>query len=226
MIAMTATTATTDILLIRHGETDWNVDKRLQGHIDIPLNAEGQRQAAALGRALGNEPLDAIYASDLQRARDTAQAVATLQGKDVHIDEALRERCYGGFEGLQHHDIAQRYPQDYAAWKARELDARYPAGERVAETMREFSERAVGAVTRLIRHSNSRQHRKIAIVTHGGVLECIYRWSRQTGFAHARDFDIFNAGINRMQWDGERLRIAQWADVAHLSANVLDEVDR
>ncbi|WP_016834284.1 histidine phosphatase family protein [Herbaspirillum lusitanum] len=81
-------------------------------------------------------------------------------------------------------------------------------------------------VTRLIQHSNSRQHRKIAIVTHGGVLECIYRWSRRTGFAHARDFDIFNAGINRMQWDGERLHIVQWADVAHLSADVLDEVDR
>ncbi|WP_029363448.1 histidine phosphatase family protein, partial [Herbaspirillum lusitanum] len=74
MTATTATAATTDILLIRHGETDWNVDKRLQGHIDIPLNAEGQRQAAALGRALGNEPLDAIYASDLQRARARARA--------------------------------------------------------------------------------------------------------------------------------------------------------
>lgn len=216
----------TDILLIRHGETDWNVDKRLQGHIDIPLNAEGRRQATALGRVLENEPLDAIYASDLQRARDTAEAVAVVQGKTVHIDEALRERCYGGFEGLQHHDIEQRYPQDYAAWKARELDARYPAGERIAETMREFSERAVGVVSRLIGRSRDQQHRKIAIVTHGGVLECIYRWSRQTGFAQARDFDIFNASINRLQWDGERLHIAQWADVAHLSADVLDEVDR
>jgi len=215
-----------DILLIRHGETDWNVDKRLQGHIDIPLNAEGQRQAAALGRVLENEPLDAIYASDLQRARDTAQAVATLQGKTVQIDPALRERCYGGFEGLQHHDIEQRYPEDFAAWKSRELDARYPAGERIAETMREFSGRAVGAVSAIVREGAADGHRKIAIVTHGGVLECIYRWARQTGFAHARDFDIFNASINRLQWDGERIHIRQWADIAHLSPQVLDEVDR
>ncbi|WP_034300767.1 histidine phosphatase family protein [Herbaspirillum sp. RV1423] len=212
----------TDILLIRHGETDWNVDKRLQGHIDIPLNAEGQRQAAALGRALDSEALDAIYASDLQRARDTAQAVASRQGKSVQLDPALRERCYGGFEGLLHHDIQQRYPADFAAWKAREPDARYPAGERAAETMREFSARVVGAVTRLAAGG----HRKIAIVTHGGVLECIYRWTRQTGFAPARDFDIFNAGINRLHWDGERLQIIRWADIAHLSPRVLDEIDR
>jgi probable phosphoglycerate mutase len=215
-----------DILLIRHGETDWNVDKRLQGHIDIPLNAEGLRQAAALGRVLENEPLDAIYASDLQRARDTAQAVATLQGRAVQIDPALRERCYGGFEGLQHHDIEQRYPEDFAAWKSRELDARYPAGERIAETMREFSGRAVGAVSAIVREGVADGHRKIAIVTHGGVLECIYRWARQTGFAQARDFDIFNASINRLQWDGERLHIRQWAEITHLSPQVLDEVDR
>ncbi len=215
-----------DILLIRHGETDWNVDKRLQGHIDIPLNAEGRRQAAALGRALENEPLDAIYASDLQRARDTAQAVATLQGQAVRIDPALRERCYGGFEGLQHHDIQQRYPDDFAAWKARELDARYPAGERIAETMREFSGRAVGAVRAIAHLASGGKQRKIAIVTHGGVLECVYRWARETGFGHARDFDIFNASINRLQWDGERMHIRQWADIAHLAPQVLDEVDR
>lgn len=213
----------TDILLIRHGETDWNVDKRLQGHIDIPLNDEGRRQADALARTLAAEPLDAIYASDLSRARDTAQAVAHRQGQAVQLDIALRERCFGGFEGLLPDDIAQRYPVDYAAWRAREPDARFPAGERIAETMREFYERAVNAVCRL---ASNPGHRKIAIVSHGGVLECIYRWSRQTGFAQARDFDIFNAGINRLHWNGEHMQIVHWADVAHLSSGVLDEVGR
>lgn len=222
----------TDILLIRHGETDWNVEKRLQGHIDIALNAEGQRQAAALGRALEGEPLDAIFASDLQRARDTAQAVADLQGKHVQLDAALRERCYGGFEGLQHADIEQRYPLDFAAWKAREPDARYPAGERIAETLREFSERAVTAVSAIAHLARSNNHRKIAIVTHGGVLECIYRWATGTALTHARDFDVFNASINRLHWDGRDMQIAQWAEIAHLSSptspvsRVLDEVDR
>lgn len=213
----------TDIVLIRHGETDWNADKRLQGHIDIPLNAKGRQQADALAQVLEDETFDAIYASDLQRAHDTALAVADRQGAGVQLDAALRERCYGGFEGLRHEDIAQRYPVDYAAWRAREPDARYPAGERVAETMREFYARTVGAVRRL---AGSHGHRKIAIVSHGGVLECIYRWARQTGFAQARDFDVFNAGINRLRWDGERMQIVQWADVAHLAPGVLDEVDR
>jgi len=213
----------TEILLIRHGETDWNVAKRLQGHIDIGLNAAGRRQAAALGVALAGEPLDAVFASDLQRARDTAQALATPQGLPVQMDAALRERCYGGFEGLRHEEIAQRYPRDYAAWKAREPDVRYPEGERVAETMREFSARVVAAITGLV---TSGTDRKIAIVTHGGVLECIYRWSRHSGFGHARDFDIFNASINRLQWDGQHLHILQWGDVSHLDASALDEVDR
>ncbi len=213
----------TEILLIRHGETDWNVDKRLQGHIDIGLNAQGRQQATLLGQSLASEPLDAIFASDLQRARDTAQAVAQRQGLTLQIEPALRERCYGGFEGLRHDEIAQRYPQDYAAWKAREFDARYPAGERMAETLREFSLRAIAAVTGLVSHGN---YRKIAIVAHGGVLECIHRWAKQIDFAQARDFDILNASVNRLHWDGEQLHIRQWGDVAHLKTAVLDEVDR
>ena len=217
----------TEILLIRHGETDWNSDKRLQGHIDIGLNDNGRRQAAALGKSLQHEALDAIFASDLQRARDTAQAVADLQGKTVQIEPALRERCFGGFEGLRHHEIEQRYPEDYRAWKLREPDVRYPAGERVAETMREFFERAVTAVTRLAdQDKRSGQDRKIAIVTHGGVLECLYRSVNDIGFGVGRDFDIFNASVNRLYWDGQRMHIRQWADVAHLTSQALDEVDR
>ena len=213
----------THILLIRHGETDWNVEKRLQGHIDIGLNAAGRRQAAALAAVLADESLDAVFASDLQRASDTAQSIAEQQDLPVQIVPALRERCYGAFEGLTHQAIAARYPSDYAAWKARAPDARYPTGERVAETMREFSARAVAAVTTLLV-----QHRyeKVVIVSHGGVLECLYRWAQQSGFGLARDFDIFNASINRLQWDGAHLRILQWGDVAHLRAGALDEVDR
>lgn len=218
--------AMTEILVIRHGETDWNVDKRLQGHTDIGLNQAGQRQAQALARSLENERLDAIFASDLQRARDTAQAVADVQDLPVQIEVALRERCYGGFEGLRHVEIEQRYPLDFAAWRARAPDVRYPAGERVAETMREFSARAVGAVTALARQAAARGQQRIAVVTHGGVLECLHRWSQRTSFAVERDFDIFNASINRLHWDGEHLHLTQWGDVRHLNAVALDEVDR
>jgi len=213
----------TDILLIRHGETDWNVDKRLQGHIDIGLNEAGQCQVLALGEALAGEGIDAVFASDLQRARDTAQAVAGPAGLTVQIDAGLRERCYGGFEGLRHTEIEARYPEAYRQWKAREPDFRYPAGERIAETMREFYERSVAAVQRVLA---SGRYRKVAIVTHGGVLECVHHWASQTSFAQPRSFDIFNASVNRLHWDGERAHIRSWGEIGHLQRETLDEVDR
>lgn len=212
-----------EILLIRHGETDWNAERRLQGHLDIGLNTAGRRQARALARALRAEKLDTIIASDLQRALHTAQAIAAEQDATVQIEPGLRERCYGAFEGLRHADIQQRYPHDYAAWQAREFDARFPQGERAAETLREFTERAVGAVTRLAAAGKAR---RVAIVTHGGVLECVYRAVNGVAAGAPRDFEIRNAGINRMLWDGTGLRMQQWSDTAHLSAAALDEVDR
>jgi probable phosphoglycerate mutase len=212
-----------EILLIRHGETDWNAEKRLQGHLDIELNNEGLRQAALLAAALQGEQIDAIYASDLRRARQTAQALATDRNMTVQIEPALRERCYGAFEGLRYADIAERFPQGHQALMARELDVRYPDGVNVAETLREFSVRAVGALMRLLKQP---QHKKIAVVTHGGVLDCFNRAARGMDLSLARDFDIPNAAINRFWWNGNKLQIAQWGDVAHLTSLVLDEVER
>lgn len=213
----------TEILLIRHGETAWNAVKRLQGHLDIPLNEEGERQATALGRALLDESLDAVIASDLQRARQTAQAIAGPRGMTVHTDRGLRERCFGAFEGMLYAEIGQRYPEAYAALQARDIDARFPEGVHVAETMREFSQRAVGTIARLVGEG---KYRKVALVTHGGVLECAYRAAQGLNFARARDFDIFNASINRFAWDGNSLKLLQWGDVAHLALMALDEIDR
>lgn len=213
----------TALLLIRHGETAWNAEQRLQGHVDIPLNAEGKRQAAALGRVLLDKSLDAIFSSDLQRALQTAQAIAAPRGMDVTVDPGLRERCFGAFEGMRYDEIAVRYPQDYSAWRARDANARYPAGARPAETLNEFFARAVGSIDVLLRE---RDYRNVAIVTHGGVLDCLYRAAKRIDFSRPRDFDIFNAGINRLNWHDGILQIVQWADVAHLAPSVLDEIDR
>jgi len=216
----------TEILLIRHGETAWNAVRRLQGHLDVPLNAEGERQAAALGRALLAEQVDAIYASDLQRALSTAHAIAAPRGMPVKVDAGLRERCFGGFEGLLYAEIGARYPQAYAEWKARALDAVPPQGERTAETLRAFFTRATGAITRILQRGT---YRRVVMVTHGGVLECAYRAAQGAVPDRPRDFDIFNASINRFSWDGEKLSLLHWGDVAHLKAErvaALDEIDR
>lgn len=216
----------TEILLIRHGETAWNAVRRLQGHLDIPLNAEGLRQAQALGAALRNEPLDAIFSSDLIRARQTAEAIAAPRGMQVRTDAGLRERCYGAFEGMLYADIGARYPEAYAAWQARAADARFPQGVHRAETLREFHARTVEAIVRIVSTGN---FRKVALVAHGGVLECAYRAAQGIGFDRPRDFDIFNASVNRFAWDGERLTLLQWGDVSHLAlqrSTALDEIDR
>ena len=211
----------TSIFLIRHGETAWNAERRLQGHIDITLNDAGRRQAGALAMALSGAPLAAVIASDLQRARETAQAVAGQHDLPVQMDRQLRERCYGGFEGMLYADIAQRYPHEYAAWQGRDIDAVMPPGAHVAESFRQFYARTLAAL-----HHWARQYKgkTIAVVAHGGVLECIYRVALGLPLDCARDFEIRNASINRFSVVDGKLSLAHWGDVEHLAAGAMDEL--
>jgi probable phosphoglycerate mutase len=213
---MTATT----ILLIRHGETAWNSVRRLQGHIDIPLNAEGERQALALGRILANEPVKAVISSDLQRAMQTAQAVAGHHELAVQTDPGLRERCYGAFEGMLYTEVMERYPVEYAQWQAREIDAVMPPGERVAESFRQFYQRSVDSIGAwAARHPAQ----TIVVVAHGGVLECAYRAARGMSLDSPRDFQVPNAGINRFTFANGQLSLESWGDTSHLQA-ALDDI--
>lgn len=212
----------TELILIRHGETDWNVEKRLQGHHDITLNAEGERQARALAQRLKADSFDAIYSSDLQRAYLTAQAIATACDKPIQKETGLRERCFGAFEGFLHPELSQRYPDDYAALQRRDVDARYPRGEFECETLTEFNARSLECVARIAASG----HQRALLVTHGGVLDCVYR--RATGMALnlPRSFEVLNASLNHVTWNGEQVVILKWADIAHLSQGALDEIDQ
>jgi len=210
----------TEILLIRHGETAWNAERRLQGQLDIPLNEEGKRQAAALARALTAEPVDAIISSDLRRARSTAQAVAEACGLPLQTDPSLRERCFGAFEGLLYAEMEARYPEAYAQWRARDPHARYPDGERRAETFAEFYQRSVAAVSGI---ANVYRDKRVVIVSHGGVLDCVYRAAHAMPITAPRNFDVLNATINRLSWNGETLQVLRWSDSGHLLAS-LDEL--
>ncbi|PFH09197.1 putative phosphoglycerate mutase [Collimonas sp. PA-H2] len=218
--------ATTEILLIRHGETDWNLERRLQGHLDIPLNQVGERQALALARSLDGIALDAVFSSDLQRARQTAVPLAAARNLPLRLDAGLRERCYGALEGLRYPEAAQRFPEAYAALMERAVDYRYPAGVHAAETMREFYERAVSTLLVVL---NPGVLARIAIVAHGGVLDCIYRFANQLPLEQPRSCDIFNASINRLSWNpdwAQPLRVDGWAEMVHLDELALDEIDR
>ena len=211
----------TNIVLIRHGETAWNAERRLQGHIDIALNPEGRRQADALAAALAGEHFDAIVASDLQRALQTAQAVAGARGLPVRQDPALRERCYGGFEGLLYAEIEQRFPVEFARWQARDIDALMPSGVRTAESFRQFYTRSVDAI---LGWAAAHPGQSIALVAHGGVLECAYRAAAGLPLETPRTFAVLNASINRFTVDNGKLKLLSWGEVAHLAPRALDEL--
>lgn len=212
---------TTRIILIRHGETAWNLERRLQGHLDIGLNGEGQRQAEALATALGGERIDAIVSSDLQRAHQTATALARLHQLPVCTDPALRERCYGAFEGLLYTEIEQRYPAQFAAWQARDIDSGVPDGERRAETFQQFYQRSTEAIAAWAdRHAGG----TLALVAHGGVLECAYRAALGLSLDTPRTFKVLNASINRFTMADGKLVLDSWGEVGHLRQGALDEL--
>jgi probable phosphoglycerate mutase len=206
----------TQVLFIRHGETPWNRVKRIQGHIDIPLGETGVEQAQRLAQRLvretrGGARLDAIYSSDLQRARQTAQPAAAALGIVPSLVEGLRERAYGIFQGHDSEEIAQRYPDDYARWQTRDPGFAPTGGESV----RAFYHRIVHAVATIVaKHPGGR----IACVTHGGVLDCVYRHAHGLALDAPRDYALLNTSINIVQFDEDgRATVLAWADVTHLN---------
>ena len=208
-----------ELILVRHGETSWNAERRLQGHIDIPLNPEGQRQALSMAHFLRDCGASRILCSDLQRARDTAAPLAALLGLALETEPRLRERAFGAFEGLAYDDIERRYPEAFRQWQARDLQARYPAGERPAETLAELAERVAAILAEV---GQAGAGTTTVIVTHGGFLDCAYRLATGMDMQAPRNFDVRNASINRFQWRGS-LKLLEWGIVTHLQA-AMDEV--
>jgi probable phosphoglycerate mutase len=199
----------TRIIAIRHGETDWNVATRIQGQLDIALNETGHRQARRLAAALADEALDAVYSSDLARARETAQAVARHAGLEVRADTGLRERGFGVFEGLTFTEIEQRFPDSARRWRQR--DASF--GPDGGETLQAFYQRAVASVATL-----AAQHRgqHIAVVAHGGVLDALYRAATRVALDAPRTWQVSNASINRLLASEAGFVLVGWDDTCHL----------
>jgi 2,3-bisphosphoglycerate-dependent phosphoglycerate mutase len=209
--------ALTRVVAVRHGQTDWNAQTRIQGQIDIDLNAHGRQQAQRLARALSQERLDAVYASDLRRAADTARPFADQAGLPVLTDVALRERGFGTFEGLTWAEVEQQHPDASRRWRERDAGFGPPGGE----TLADFYGRAVSALAAIAtRHRG--QH--IAIVTHGGVLDALYRAASRIALDAPRTWQIGNASINRVLHGDRGFTLVGWNDDFHLEGDgPLDE---
>ncbi|HTP60474.1 MAG TPA: histidine phosphatase family protein [Burkholderiales bacterium] len=206
----------TRLCVVRHGETAWNAEHRVQGQLDVPLNAIGQAQAEATAKVLGEEKFSAIYSSDLARAQQTAQPAARLLAMSVALDRDLRERHYGIFERLTYAEVKQKFPGDYARFEAREPGYDFRTGESLSA----FSERSIAAISRIAdRHAGE----SVLVFTHGGVLDMLQRFITGSELSTQRGFGIPNAGLNRIELVGRRWQIRAWADTAHLD-DALDDL--
>jgi len=204
----------TDLILIRHGETDWNRELRFQGHIDVPLNDTGHEQARRLGLRLAGETVHHIACSDLLRTQQTAAPAAQQLGLPVRTTIELREQSFGVGEGLRAEEIQARHPRAWEDWLAFQADRALPGGE----STREFHARVMAALGGI-----AEQHagRVVLVVTHGGVLDMVWRTARSLGLDGPRRSEIPNAGVNRVRIADparpEAVEILDWADTAHLT---------
>ena len=199
----------TAFLFIRHGETDWNRQQRFQGQIDVPLNAGGRAQAERLAARLAATPVDALYTSDLQRARETARALERVWGVRAQSLPALREQSFGILEGLEVSAVPTLHPALWEQWLAHQADFALPGGE----SLRQFHDRVIAGVHGLAeRHPGA----SVAVVTHGGVLDMLWRNALGLPLDGRRDCAIPNTGINRLLWREGALAIESWGDATHL----------
>ncbi len=206
----------TRFCFVRHGETDWNAERRIQGQIDIDLNPTGEAQARALRSSLAGQPFTAVYSSDLARAWRTAElATHGLDLPEVQGTAALRERHYGVYQGMTSVDALARHPGVHHHHTGRSLDYDYETGE----TLRAFAARVMAGVTELVElHAGG----TLLGFTHGGVLDILYRAARGRDLSGPRDFPIPNAALNWLEFEGGRWTLVTWADRRHLE-RALDE---
>lgn len=199
----------TRVLAIRHGETDWNLETRIQGHLDIGLNATGRWQARRLAEALRDEGIDALYTSDLARTLDTALQLAQTTGLPVQQRPALRERAFGVFEGQTFQQIEQRWPADSQRWRQRDPVFAPEGGESLVA----FSARCVQAAAAL---AAAHPGQTVALVSHGGVLDCLYRAATRLELQAPRSWVLGNAAVNRLLHTEQGFGLVGWNDDAHL----------
>ena len=208
----------TELILIRHGETDWNRELRFQGQVDVPLNAIGLEQARRVGVRLAGEGFHRLLASDLIRTQQTAVPIGQLRTLSPvlvpELNAGLREQNFGAQDGMRVQDIQTQFPDAWSNWTRFDADFAFTGGE----STRQFHERVMGAIYTLVQ---THRQKTLVVVTHGGVLDMVYRTARALPLSGPRQSQIPNGGINRVRVSGEggdlKLDVVGWADTQHLA---------
>ncbi len=200
----------TRFLIVRHGETLWNREHRIQGQRNSGLSAAGERQALATAQRLRGEAAVRLVSSDLGRTLQTAQPIAAAAGLALETDERLRERCFGEFEGMTPDQVRAQTPEAYARWQAREPSYAMPRGESLL-ALRARAQACLASIASATQGS-------VIIVTHGGTLDVMYRLAADLPLDAPRTWPLLNASINTIDIEAGVWRPRRWGDVAHLGA--------
>ena len=198
----------TEIILIRHGETEWNSQHRMQGHSNSDLSSVGQAQIQALGQWMKNVHFDHIYSSDSLRAKHTAEAITQFSGHKLKIDLRLREKNLGVFEGLTSEEARERHPEVFRLFKT--AGSKYVIDE--GESTQQLQDRALEIVDEIrIKHPEER----VLLVTHGGFIRVVMKHSLGLSLETPTRFLIRNTGVFRLVWENKWI-VSQMGGVSHL----------
>ena len=194
--------------MIRHGETEWNSQKRMQGHSNSDLSSVGQAQIQALGQWMKNVPFDLIYSSDSPRAKQTAESITQFSGHELQFDQRLREKNLGVFEGLTSEEARERHPEVFRLFKT--AGSKYVIDE--GESTQQLQDRALEIVNEIrIKHPEER----VLLVTHGGFIRVVMKHSLGLSLETPTRFLIRNTGVFRLEWEDKWL-VSQMGGVSHL----------
>lgn len=199
----------TMLFAVRHGETEWNLIEKQQGHLDSPLTDNGVRQARMLAEGLGGKGIEVLYSSDLGRAMQTAEIIADKLSLDIHTDVRLRERHLGAMQTLTKKEFAAKFPEDAARFESGDPDYVLPGGESV----RDRYERCIECAEELAKKEAGK---KILVVGHGGVLNSFFYRALNIALDEPRRFSLFNASINSFCISDGEWRLDTWGEIAHL----------
>lgn len=199
----------TRLIVVRHGQTHWNVAAIIQGQGDSKLTEEGIAQAEAIGERLAAERCDALISSDLGRAHETAKRIAARNGREIVLDSRLRERSFGVGEGMSYEEVDRAYPGAFARIRDVDPDFVIPGGE----SRRQFHERVCAAFEDIARRHAGKT---VILVTHGGVLATFYRHVHGIDLGVAHPIAIANASYNVLRHDAGRWAVETWSDSGHL----------
>jgi 2,3-bisphosphoglycerate-dependent phosphoglycerate mutase len=199
------------LTLIRHGETEWNAEGRIQGLMDSPLTPKGIRQAEATAQALVESDFDVTYASPLGRARTTAEMITRDWDDDIRFDDDLKERNLGVMQGLSLPQVEARLPEVFAGFTDGAPDYVIPEGE----SSRQRYDRGAECLQRI---AEKHRGKRILIITHGGIIDGVFRRLFAIPLDAQRHYSLYNCAMSRIEIYLDLWRLLTWGDIHHLKA--------